>query len=118
MLSAIVIALILFYLSFTRDCHVLLWPEKEFAGSLWKASSDENRYFFIKDLLSNHTLFDKNKSAVIGMLGKPSYSTPDNEKFSYVVRSFDEGGCGFNFIAMLDIEFENGKVVDTRMSYD
>lgn len=102
---------------FTRECRVDGWPADPFEASSWSAS-ESDRYRYVRDILERNLFVGADLKALTGQLGQPDYVAPDQSYALYGVRTFPEGGCGFNAVALLQLEFAAGRIKLQSITFD
>jgi hypothetical protein len=95
------------------------WPTNAFSSQKWKESAPKDRFVMVKDLLSSNALVGKGASEVEEMLGSPSYKSPRNDYWLYIVREAQPGELRFDAVVMVDIAFDgSGKVARALLRSD
>lgn len=105
--------LTLLFLIFLSSCTDVKFDTEKWKN--WEISEWEShmRWDMVNDLIDNYNLEGKTQEEIINLLGKPdNWEENPQERFYY-----DLGPCrrGIDF-GSLDIEFENGKVVNIKKS--
>lgn len=103
---------------FTGKCDVADWPAAEYDRAGWQTSAVEERYRFARAIIENGRFERSTRADLITELGSPS-ADRGSRQVSYVVRSFPNGGCGFNAIAILQFDLgDDGRVSSAQVRFD
>lgn len=103
--------------SFFGKCWTWIWPQQELTIRDWQSTRPEERYVFVRRILSGGKFFGYGLSRLESALGPPDYVSDIH--VDYVIRTFPDGGCGLNSIAILRMHLDpNGKVDDILIAYD
>lgn len=94
------------------------WPTEQFSSSSWKSADFKSRYVFYKDLRGRSLLDGATREKVIELLGKPDYAAPDDSYYIYGLKHRENYEISFNFVYVLRIEFEDGRVLSYGMRAD
>ena len=104
---------------FSGLCDVDGWEAQAFDSAAWKAASADDRFRYVRDILDEDMFVGAATQQLYEALGKPDYVSRDERYATYVVRSFQQGGCAFNAIAILHFDFDgNDTVTSQRIRFD
>ena len=105
----VVIGALIWYFS-PLNAEPNIWPKESFSSANWKAAPAQERYRQVRDLLDKNTLTGQTAVQIESMLGRPSYASPDNSYWTYIVKERSSGDAGFDAVKMLHIDFVQGRV--------
>ncbi len=104
---------------FSGLCDVDGWERHAFDSAAWKASPADDRFRYVGDILDEDMFVGAGTPQLYDALGKPDYVSSDKRYATYVVRSFAQGGCAFNAVAILHFDFDrNGAVTGQKVRFD
>ena len=87
------------------------WPREDFSQERWKNTPADERYRQVRDLFDRGLLTGQSNLAVESLLGKPSYVSPGDVYWLYIVKERVPGDSGFDATKMIHINFDSSKHV-------
>lgn len=104
---------------FSGLCDVEGWERQAFDSAAWKAASPDDRFRYVRDILDRAMFVGAAETRLFEALGEPDYVSREAGYATYVVRSFTEGGCAFNAVAILHFDFDgDGTIKAQKIRFD
>ena len=104
---------------FSGLCDVDGWERQAFDSAAWKAASADDRFRYVRDILDRAMFVGAADTRLFDALGEPDYMSREAGYATYVVRSFQDGGCAFNAVAMLHFDIDrDGSVAGQKIRFD
>jgi hypothetical protein len=64
-----------------------MWPVQEFTAEVWKATPEDKRYVFAKDILNRKVFVGYSRKEVATTLGEASATSPDGSVVQYLIKT-------------------------------
>ena len=104
---------------FSGLCDVDGWEKAPFDSAAWQAASADDRFRYVRDILDRAMFVGAAETQLFEALGEPDYVSREAGYATYVVRSFQDGGCAFNAVAILHFDIDrDGSVIGQKIRFD
>lgn len=82
------------------------WPVNAFSAEEWRATQEDKRYVFARDIVQREVLLGRTSVEIYAMLGKPSSVSTDLATWKYLVKAGSR--VSFAQVYVIQLSFDSG----------